>query len=972
MSSSTTEKNKKKGLKRILKWSGISFLLLLILLIILPFLFKDKIKELALEEANKMLKADLALGDFDLTFISTFPNMTLVMEDISLTGRNEFENVKLLDIGKFEAKLGFWSVIGGDEIEISSISLIEPHFDIRVLPDSTANYDIVKSDEEIQEEYPEEDTESSAFNLTLTNYEIVNGQIRYDDAPGEMFAEIVNLNHEGSGDLALDVVDFETKTSIDELTYSMSGVSYFSQLNFNLLMDILIESTDKSDKFTLKDNEMKLNELTLSFDGFYEMFEDYSDMDLKLNASQTSFKDLLSLIPVFYQSGYESMVTSGSMSLDGFIKGKMDDVNMPAFDIATKIKNASINYPDAPSSIDDIKINAGAKFPGGSNFDKTTIEVSDLHADFAGNTIDLNLFMSEPISDPYLKSSILANIDFTKIGEVVPLENQKFDGLLKSDLVIDGKISSLEKEDYESFKAEGSLALMRFHYESQDFEEGIDIDSMLFAFSPQSLELKALNGLMGKTDFSMAGNVENYMAYLFKDENLKGSFNYHSDVLDLDALMPEYSSEDESSLSEESRTVQEAVESGAQEASEPITIPKNIDFEMKTTVNKLLYDNMDIQNITGKVIIRDEEMTLENLSLNMLGGKIGLNGKYSTFERKNPAIDFSYQLENIDIQGLAEHFSTIEKLAPVAKHGRGKISSEFRMSADVKPDFEPIYNTLNGDGNLLTQSVQLVDFSVLNKLSKAMDISQIQDATFKNVDIDFSFADGKIKTEPFEVKLGKIDTKVEGTTSFEQEIDYQLKMEVPKSEVPKEILQIAEKAVAAAQNIPGFKMKELPNIIPVNAIVTNTVTDPKIKTDFKEQLMSAGGDIKDAVKDLVDEKIEELKDTVKQVVDDKIEEGKEELARRKQKILDDAQKQADRVKAEGKNLADQTRKEANNRAQQLIDEAGSNPLKKRTAEIAAEKIRNKGEESAKKIENEAQVKADNIMTKAREQADRLE
>lgn len=969
MTTNSSQKKKKSVLSKILKWTGISFLIVLILLIVLPFVFKDKIKELAIAEANKMLKADLALGDIDLTFISTFPNMTFVVEDISLTGRDDFENVKLLDIGKFEAKLRFWSVIGGDEIEISSISLIDPSFDVRILADSSANYDIVKSDEEIQEEFPEEDLESAPFNLTLTNYEIVNGQIKYDDIPGDMFAEIVNLNHEGSGDLSLDVVDFQTKTSIDELSYTMSGVTYFNKVDFNLLMDILIESSDNSDKFTLKDNEMKLNALTLSFDGFYEMFEGYDDMDIKLNASQTSFKDLLSLIPTFYQSGYESMVTSGNMSLNGFVKGKMDDVNMPAFDFSTKIDKASINYPDAPSSIDDIKINAGAKFPGGSDFDKTTINISDFHAAFAGNTLDLNLFVSSPINDPYIKSSIMANIDFTKIGEVIPLEDQKFDGLLKSDLTLDGKISSLEKEEYENFKADGTLALMRFHYESEDFKEGIDIDSMLFEFSPQALHLRELNGKMGKTDFSMQGDVDNYMAYIFEDEKLHGSFNYQSNVLDLDALMPEYSEESENT---ESKADQETIENAAQVATEPIQIPKNIDFELKTSIRKLLYDDMDIQNINGKVIIRDEEMILEDLTLNMLDGKIGLNGKYSTPDRKNPAIDFSYKLENVDIKGLADHFSTIEKLAPVAKHGRGKISSDFKMSADVKPDFEPIYSTLNGDGNLLTKSVQLVDFSVLNKLSDVMDISKIQDATFKNVDIDFSFADGKIRTEPFQVNLGKIDTRVEGTTSFEQEIDYKLLMNVPKSEIPKEILEVAEKAVAAAQKIPGFKMKELPNIIPVNAIVTNTVTDPKIKTDFKEQLMSLGGDVKDAVKDLVNEKIEELKDTVKQVIDDKIDEGKEELARRKQKLLDDAQKQADRVKAEGKSLADQTRKEADKRAQQLIDEAGNNPLKKRTAEIGADKIRKEGEESAKRIEREAQEKADNIMSKAREQADRLE
>ena len=43
------------------------------------------------------------------------------------------------------------------------------------------------------------------------------------------------------------------------------------------------------------------------------------------------------------------------------------------------------------------------------------------------------------------------------------------------------------------------------------------------------------------------------------------------------------------------------------------------------------------------------------------------------------------------------------------------------------------------------------------------------------------FRDGKIWIEPFDVKMGKINTTVEGTTSFLQELDYKMEMEIPQS-----------------------------------------------------------------------------------------------------------------------------------------------------------------------------------------------
>lgn len=69
---STKEDKKKKSIwKRILQITGISFLLLIIAIILIPFFFKEEIKELVLKEANKMLKADVAVGDFDLTIFSS-------------------------------------------------------------------------------------------------------------------------------------------------------------------------------------------------------------------------------------------------------------------------------------------------------------------------------------------------------------------------------------------------------------------------------------------------------------------------------------------------------------------------------------------------------------------------------------------------------------------------------------------------------------------------------------------------------------------------------------------------------------------------------------------------------------------------------------------------------------------------------------------------------------------------------------
>ena len=68
--------------EKLLKWTGISLLVIIILLILVPILFKDQIKQLVIDEVNKTLTAELQLDDFDLTFISTFPNMTILNQKL--------------------------------------------------------------------------------------------------------------------------------------------------------------------------------------------------------------------------------------------------------------------------------------------------------------------------------------------------------------------------------------------------------------------------------------------------------------------------------------------------------------------------------------------------------------------------------------------------------------------------------------------------------------------------------------------------------------------------------------------------------------------------------------------------------------------------------------------------------------------------------------------------------------------------
>ena len=959
---SKKEKVKKSIISRILKWTGITFLLVLIALISIPIIFKDDIKELVIKEANKSLLADLSLGEFDLTFISTFPNMTIKLVDMKLSGRNEFKGVDLVNIKEFTAHVGFWSVIGGDKVEISEINLDKPSFDVRILSNGKANYDIVKPD---SIKTPEEKSEPSKFELKLNEYSINNANIRYDDQPGDMFTEIVNMTHSGTGDLTADVIDFNTTTHIDEMTFEMGGISYLKKVKTDLLANILMEFTEKTSKFTLKNNEVTLNALHFSVDGFYEMLEGYDNMDLKLKAEKATFKDFLSLIPTFYQSGYESMIAKGNLAFKGQVKGRMDDKNMPAWDFGLQVDKAKIKYSDLPGSIDNIVIKAGSKFVGGEDMDKMTLDVPKFHADFVGNTIDATLKMRNPMTDPMIDSKIVAKVNLATLGKVIPMaEGESYNGKLDADVLLNGRMSALEKQDFEAFKATGTVLLSDILYKSKDLPNDVSVKKMLLRFSPQNLSLESLDAKMGKSDFQMAGKIDNYLGYVFRDELLKGDFTLNSTNLDLDELMGTSATPPAAATNVEASSV-----TAPPASSEPFLIPNNIDFNLITSLANVKYNGIVIKNISGGVKMKEEVASLENLTMNAMGGTIGLKGKYDTKEHHKPHVDFAYDLKGIDIKDLVENFLTIEKLAPIAKYATGKISTTFDMKSDLTASMEPIYNSLSGAGDFFSSMLKISGYKPLEKIADVLNMSKLSSQTLTDFKTKFKFQNGKVSLTPFDVKLGKIVTNISGSSSFERDLDYALTMNIPKEEIPASMLKVVEDQLKKINNIvPKLNLSAIPAFIKVNLKVTGKGTDPKVTTDFKEALLKATGNLKD---NLVNTVKETIKDTVKAIVGKKIEEIREDLNAKKQKILEDAQKLADKAKVEGKRLADAERELGNKAAKAAMDEAGGNPIKKKLAEALGNKAKKTAEEKAVKIENEANSKADLIMKNAREKADQV-
>ena len=955
---SNQQTNKKKAslVKRILKWSGISFLVLIILLIALPLIFQKKIFKAIIEEANLSLRADVSIEDYDLTLISTFPNLILELKEVKITGRDEFAGVDLIDAGTIEAKLNLRSVFS-DEIKIERIALKDANINVMITREGLANYDIT-----IPDSVQVEETEPTKFALNLKSYSIENTNINYEDKAGNMSMVITQMNHSGSGDLTQDVVDFETKTTIEAMTFIMDGIPYLVGTHTDAVFNVLMENTEKGTRFTLKENELKLNDFATSYNGWVEMTDDYMDFDLNLDASKSTFASFLSLMPSVYRTGYESMITKGSFEMNGYLKGKMTETDMPGFLFELLVSDASFSYPDLPSGFRNIFIDVTAKREAGPNLDNTSVDVKKLNIDFLENTIRADFFLTSLMSDPNIKSNVLAKVNLGTLDQVMPmLPGESYKGKLDADMHFNGRMSAIEQERYGGFEARGFLKLMGFEYNSPDFTKPILVHEMDMEFSPKFLAVNKADLEIGESDMKLNGRVDNYMAYMFRDELLQGDFNLDSKYMNLDELM---------GVSVESSPA-EVADSNASE--DDYSLPANLDVKLRANIGKLDYDGMTFTNLTGGVGLKESVASLNNVQMNAFGGAMGMDGTYDTRNAKEPKVDFKYRMTEVDVRELTKQFLTIEKLMPIAKHVDGRLSTYFTLNSALTSNLDLILESLSGGGDFSMKLLKIGDFEPLNKLSNELRMPELSSQTMRDVAASFFIKDGKINVKPFNLKIDKIKVdKIQGWTSLTQNINYTMTIMVPKEMIPGDIIKRIEQGLGQLGGVAQkLNLGTLPAFIPVDVKVGGTVKKPEITTDFEQSIKRLTGNLKDKVTDVVNQTIDKVKDSVTTIVNDKVDEVKTDLIERKNKLLADAQKQADQVKATAKKQADVVRAEANKKADELVA-AASNPVEKKIAERSAKEIREQAENKAKKIEDEANKKADQIMNEAREKADKLQ
>lgn len=936
-------------MKKLVKILGAIFLVILFLMVTLPFLFKGKIVKLVKEEINKNVNAQVGFQSAGLSFFRSFPDLTLSLNRLEVIGNEPFEKISLVTMERFQIAIDVKSLFKGSSFDVKKIILKKPFLNLVVLENGEANWDIAKVDDE--PEIDPQAKEESPFVLTLQSLDIIEGDFIYDDKEMDFDLTMKKLNGNMKGDLSLDQTDIITRLNIGSITMNYENMTLLNEVSG--VFNAVIAADLANSIYSIRSNELMLNELKLDFDGSFGLNEEDIAMDFKFKAPDGSFKQILSLIPAVYMNDFEKVQTEGNFALDGYMKGSYSDNSFPGFGANLVIENAMFFYPDMPGKLEKINVRASTMNASG-DFDDTFINVDNFDFMHMGNPFEAKLKLKTPISDPDIESSFKGVLNLSELASLLPNDDyNSIKGLLNFDFQLKTRKSDIENQRYQNIEAKGNMDMKAIEYPLEKLQKPVSLSGLYMSFNPQFATMNLDKMQVGNSDFSADGNLENYLGYFLAEGILKGRLKLNSNLIDANELMKLFA------MDESAETVEDTT------AISP-DLPERIDFNLVANADRMLYEKYELENVEAGIQYADKKIHFDPLKAELLGGSLAMNGTFDGVDKDAPLVNMDFSIISFDIPLAYKTIELFQAAAPIAEKTKGSFSTSFNLKGKLNNQLSPVYESLQGGGALQSTQITIESVNVMNKLADLLGNEDYRRMITDGINFSFEFINGRVFQKPFTIKYAGSDVTLGGSIGFDQQLDYDMVFQIPFSQLGSSVAD----GIASLARLAGDKGINLSpgTSVQVKAKITGPANDPNVSLDYKDFAKNLTSDLISTAEQELDKQKEQLKVKVRDEADKLIQQAREQG----DKLIQQAESTAANIRTEAAKTAAKIRAETKAQGEKIITEGKANGIiAERLAMETAKQLNQQADKSASDLENEADKKANALVDEARNRAAQL-
>ena len=407
------------------------------------------------------------------------------------------------------------------------------------------------------------------------------------------------------------------------------------------------------------------------------------------------------------------------------------------------------------------------------------------------------------------------------------------------------------------WEARGSVSFNRLRGFSRLFPVPMWMDETTLEFNTNNVLLADARLHLGKSDFTLNGEISQIRRAVLRGGKLKGDFRLSSDYIDCTQLMQAVNSgmqyadradstsfDDETIATLDAKHLQDSLsQAEADTASQLFVLPAFLDMALHINAKRIDFKDLELNNVIGEIVLRDQSINLSKLEMQSNMGSGDLTMAYKAKDRKEAAVGFDLDMKDIRVERLIALFPSIDTLVPMLRSFEGVLDCQMTTTCKMDSTMSLIMPSINSSCYLHGNDMVLLDGETFTEISKTLMFKNKKRNLIDSISVDLAIKDDKIEVFPFLIEMDRYKVAVGGTHNLDMTFDYHLS--VLKSPVPFKL------GIDITGNLDHFKYK-------ITKCKYKDLFKPAKQAELDSTRKNIRKDIRDAVRKQLEEAAPEL------------------------------------------------------------------------------------------------------------------
>lgn len=755
----------KKFLKKFAIISGISLLVLIVLATFLASVFQSKIEKTILTEINKNLTSSLTVEDFNLTVVSSFPNISANLKGVLV---EDNRGGVLLEAEQVAFKMGLFSLLGST-IKVKSVVVSNGALQVAIDRKGKANYIIYETGEEVEE------TEGGGTGPTIavSKAELEDIELIYADqrAKQEVMAKVVNANF--SGKFSSQQFSLDSDASIVTRFVELEGARYLAGKHIEYDARLFIDL--EKGLYQFEDVVMEVESNVFKVDGQIENQGEVLVYDLQLNSEKSSLATMIQLLPAEQLASFSDFSSKGKFVVAASIKGESSASKNPEIRAELRLQDGKITNPKMDGTLKDVSFLASFDNGQYRNNRSSTVKIEQFRGYFNRELLDFNLEVNN-LDDPHINFAmdgvfplkmaygLLESYRISDGGGEIELKHIKINGRY-NDMLSTSRINRVET----SGELEFDDAYLTIN------KEKMMIDNGRLLMQDNTLAIEDLNLEGAGSDIMFQGTAYNLIPVLFADSlnskrsELAFTADLFSKEIDFDRLLSLTAvTEDQAEAAH--IEVDELKEERAQKR-EHITNFLNGTFNAK--IDEYNFNKIEGKDFVGKLTFDNSQMSIEG-NTKAMDGDFLLDGNF--YIEEEPRLVARLTCNDINIKEFFQQGENFGQDVLTHKHLAGDLDSKIAIYAFWDKQGNFMADKLRVLAGVGIQDGSLKNFEMLERFSSFVKVKDLRNIKFTNMENFLEVKNQRLYIPVMFIQSNALNLTISGEHSFEHDIAYNIKV----------------------------------------------------------------------------------------------------------------------------------------------------------------------------------------------------